>query len=281
MKALSISLSAIFVALVVYVLLHVLAYFVQERLLFFPQPLTDEMRAAVRKAQPDAQEIDLPTRDGHRLHGWFVPNGAPPRKAPALVYFGGNGEEVSYLALEAAKLRGISFVLFDYRGYGKSTGEPGEKALFSDALAIYDEVASFPGIDPKRIVAMGRSLGSGVATYLASKRPVAAVVLVTPYDSIAAVARVHYPFLLVGLFLKNRFDSARRARAVDTPMLALIAGDDTIVPPARGAALVKAWRGPATSVIIPGAGHNDIGFAPAYWRTIRDFLRKTGADPIF
>lgn len=276
MKALPVSLSAIFVVLAVYALLHVLAYFVQDRLLFFPQPLTDEMRAAVRRAKPDAREIDLPTADGHRLHGWFLPNGAPPHDAPALIYFGGNGEEVSHVALDAGELRGISLVLVDYRGYGKSTGEPGEKALFSDALAIYDEVASFPGIDPKRIVAMGRSLGSGVATYLASRRPVAAVVLVTPYDSITAVARAHYPFLLVGLVLRNRFESARRAHAIDTPMLALIAGNDRIVPPARGAALVKAWRGPATSVVIPGAGHNDIGFAPAYWPSIRDFLRKTG-----
>lgn len=279
MKALPVSLSAIFVVLVVYALLHVLAYFVQDRLLFFPQPLTDEMRAAVHKAQPDAREIDLATADGHRLHGWFLPNGAPAHDAPALIYFGGNGEEVSYVALDAGGLRGISLALLDYRGYGKSTGEPGEKALFSDALAIYDKVASFPGIDPKRIVAMGRSLGSGVATYLASKRPLAAVVLVTPYDSITAVARAHYPFLLVGLFLRNRFDSVKRARTVDAPMLALIAGDDTIVPPARGAALVKAWRGPAKSVVIPGAGHNDIAFAPAYWRSIRDFLRKTGTAP--
>jgi pimeloyl-ACP methyl ester carboxylesterase len=97
----------------------------------------------------------------------------------------------------------------------------------------------------------------------------------------AAVGRGHYPFLLVDLILRHRFDSARRARTIDAPMLALIGGADTIVPPRRGKALARAWRGPVTTVVLPAAGHNDIGFHPAYWKTIREFLRKIGTDPIF
>ena len=278
MKALSFASYALAAALAVLVLLHALVYFAQERMIFFPQPLDAAMPAAVRKAQPDAREVELPTPDGQRLRGWFLPNGG---KGAALIYFGGNAEEVSGAALEAAALRGISLVLFDYRGYGRSTGEPGERALFGDALAIYDFTASLPGVDRSRIVAMGRSLGSGVAAYLASQRPVAAVVLVTPYDSMAALARTHYPYLLAGPLLRHRFDSASRARTIDAPMLALLAGADTIVPPARGEALARAWRGPATVVVLPAAGHNDIGFHAAYWTTIRQFLRKTGADLVF
>jgi uncharacterized protein len=91
----------------------------------------------------------------------------------------------------------------------------------------------------------------------------------------AAVARTHYPFLLAGSLLRHPFDSLGRASSVKAPMLALVAGADTIIPPRHGAALAKAWRGPVTSVVLPGAGHNDIGYHPAYWPTIRDFLGKT------
>ena len=276
MKALSLASYALGAALAVLVLAHALVYFAQERMIFFPQPLADDVRAAVRKAQPDAREIELATADGRRLQGWFVPNGG---RGAALIYFGGNAEEVSGVALEAAKLRGISLVLFNYRGYGRSTGEPGERALFGDALAVYDFTASLPGVDRGRIVAMGRSLGSGVATYLASQRPLAAVVLVTPYDSMAALARTHYPYLLAGPLLRHRFDSATRARTIEAPMLALLAGADSVVPPARGEALARAWRGPATVVVLPAAGHNDIRFHGAYWPTIRQFLRKAGTSP--
>jgi fermentation-respiration switch protein FrsA (DUF1100 family) len=281
-KAMSLAVAALVAVLAALAVLHVLIYFAQERMLFFPQPLVEGMRAAVFTAQPDAREIELATADGQRLHGWFIPNGSgAAREAPVLIYFGGNAEEVSHLALEAGQLRGISLVLFNYRGYGKSTGTPGEQALFSDALAIYDQVASLPGIDPKRIIAMGRSLGSGVATYLASQRAVAAVVLVTPYDSMAAVGRGHYPFLLVDVLLRHRFDSASRARTIDAPMLALIAGADTIVPPERGKALAKAWRGPVTSLVVPNARHNDIGIHPEYWQAIRRFLGSTVTAPVF
>ncbi|HEX7053196.1 MAG TPA: alpha/beta hydrolase [Burkholderiales bacterium] len=262
------------------VVLHALVYFAQESLIFFPQPLDERVRAAVRQAAPDAEVLELATADGERLRGWLLPNGAPARGAAALIYFGGNAEEVSHLALEAAELRGIALVLVNYRGYGRSTGAPSERALFADALTIYDHVVARPRFDAKRIVAMGRSLGSGVATYLASERPVAAVVLVTPYDSMAAVGRTHYPFLWVAPLLKHPFDSAGRARTIDVPMLALIAGADTIIPPRHGEALVKAWRGPATAIVLPGAGHNDIGLQPAYWRSIREFLRKIGTGPV-
>jgi fermentation-respiration switch protein FrsA (DUF1100 family) len=278
-KAVSIALVAFLVVLAGLAVLHALVYFAQGRLIFFPQPLDEAVRAAVHRAVPDARELELRTSDQQTLHGWYLPNGAPARNAPVLIYFGGNAEEVSHVALEAAELRGVSLVLVNYRGYGRSTGQPGEQALFADALKIYDHVAALPGVDAKRIIVMGRSLGSGVATYLASRRPVAAVVLVTPYDSMAAVGRAHYPFLLVGLLLKHPFDSVQRAPGIDAPMLAVIAGADAIIPPRHAQALVKAWRGPASSAVFPAAGHNDIGLQPAYWPAIRDFIRKTAIDP--
>jgi fermentation-respiration switch protein FrsA (DUF1100 family) len=262
------------IALAVLVLLQVYIYAMQDRMIFFPQPLADDMRRAVHKARPDAEEIELKTADGHRLHGWFVRNNDGASKAPALIYFGGNAEEVSGLALDAGELRGVSFALFNYRSYGRSDGDPTESALFSDALAIYDLVAARPAVNKQRIVAMGRSLGSGVATYLASQRPLAAVVLVTPYDSMTAVARAKYPFVLVDLLLKHPFDSVSRARSIDAPLLALIAGADTVIPPRHAERLAAAWRGPVTSIVLEGAEHNDIDFHARYWSSMRDFLTK-------
>ncbi|HEY5896715.1 MAG TPA: alpha/beta fold hydrolase [Burkholderiales bacterium] len=261
------------IGLAIVLALHALLYFGQERMIFFRQPLIPEVQAAVRKAVPDAEALSLATADGERLQGWFVKNGAGSA-AQTLLYFGGNAEEVTGFALDAPELPGVSLALFNYRGYGGSSGDPGERALFADALAIYDYIASRPGVDPKRIVAMGRSLGAGVATYLASQRPVAAVVLVSPYDSFAALARTHYPFVLTGPLLKHPFDAASRARSIDTPMLALIAAEDSVIPPRHAEALVKAWRGPVTSKLIPGADHNDIHAHPDYWPSIRRFLNS-------
>ncbi len=265
--------SVLRVAIAIVVLLHVFLYFGQDRMLFFPQPLDDEMRVLVRKAVPDAQEIELPTADGEHLRGWFVPNGARV-PGPALIYYGGNAEEVSHLALDAQELPGVSLFLVNYRGYGQSTGTPGEQAFFSDSLAIYDYVASRPTTDPKRIVAMGRSLGSGVAVYVASQRPVEKLVLVTPYDSVKAVAQTHYPFVFMGPFFRHPFDAATRAGTIEAPMLALVAEHDTIIPPKHAEALAKAWKGPVTYKILAGADHNSIGMHPLYWPSIRAFLNS-------
>jgi hypothetical protein len=270
--------SALRIGVATLVLVQVYLYLAQDSMIFFPQPLAESRRALVHKERPDAEEIVLATADGHRLHGWFVRNSKDTTDAPALIYFGGNGEEVSGFALEANELPGVSFALFNYRGYGKSAGDPSEQALFSDALAIYDAVAARPGVDRKRIAVMGRSLGSGVATYLASQRPVAAVVLVTPFDSVAAIARARYPFVLVDLLLKHPFDSLGRAPTIDAPLLALIAGADSVIPRHHGETLAKAWRGPVTSVVFERADHGSISSDARYWLTVRYFLQaRTGS----
>jgi pimeloyl-ACP methyl ester carboxylesterase len=237
----------------------------QERLLFFPRPL--ESRPAPR---PSLEDLSLVAADGTGLRGWLVKGPRVP--APLVIYFGGNAEEVSWLAGVASQFAGWSLLLVNYRGYGESEGKPGEKELFQDALAIYDYAKLRPDVNPERIVAMGRSIGSGVAVHLAAHRPLRGVVLVSPYDSIAEVGRRHYPFLPVSLMLRHRFDSLALAPKVEAPLLCLVATEDRIIPAAHSRVLFGAWRGAKTWVEVPRSDHDSISGEPEYWRSIAQFL---------
>jgi len=246
----------------------VLIYFLQERLIFYPQPLGEDPLQANTGAAIEA--VSLVTADRVRLHGWLVHMAKTPAPAPILIYFGGNAEEVSWLASTAGQYAGWSLLLLNYRGYGKSEGKPGEAELFADALQIYDYAAG--RAQGGRVAVMGRSLGSGVAVYLASRRPLAGVVLVSPYDSIESMAKGIYPFLPIGLMLKHRFDSIARAPGIKLPLLCLVASDDRVIPRRHSERLYAAWGGAKQWREIGPADHDSIAGEPDYWRSIAAFL---------
>src|SRR5258706_1022683 len=148
-----------------------------------------------------ASPLEIVAADGTRLRGWIVKGSAAP--APAVIYFGGNAEEVSWTLADPRWPRESTIVGLNYRGYGASEGAPGEPALTADALAIYDAVVRREDIDPRRIVVFGRSLGTAIAAHLAAERPVAGALLVSPFDSMTAVRKAHYPFLPVSLLLRH------------------------------------------------------------------------------
>ena len=120
----------------------------------------------------------------------------------------------------------------NYRGYGASEGKPGEPALTADALAIGDAVARREDIDPRRIVVFGRSLGNAIAAHLAAERPavIAGAVLVSPYDSMTAIGRTHYPWLPVSMLIRHVFDSGAHAPKLRMPTLILMGDADTLIP---------------------------------------------------
>jgi pimeloyl-ACP methyl ester carboxylesterase len=245
-----------------------LIYFLQERLLFFPQPLVEDPLKANTGAAIDG--VSLVTADQLRLRGWLAHATNTRAPAPILIYFGGNAEEVSWLAASAGRYAGWSLLLINYRGYGGSEGKPGEAALFADALQIYDYAAG--RAQGGRVAVMGRSLGSGVAVYLASQRPVAGVILVSPYDSIESVAKGIYPYLPISLMLKHRFDSIARAPGIKLPLLCLVASADRVIPRPHSERLYAAWGGPKQWREIAPAEHDSIAEAADYWRAIAAFM---------
>jgi fermentation-respiration switch protein FrsA (DUF1100 family) len=247
-----------------YVLICALLYFSQESSIFYPRPNDAQLRE-----QYAAQRIEIETADA-KLEGWWIGN--PQATTPAVIlYFGGNAEDVLYTAGAATQIDARAILVVNYRGYGGTPGKPGQQALYDDGLTIYD-YALERGVPAEHIVVMGRSLGSGVAAMLAGARPVRAAILITPYDSLAAVASTHYPFLPVRLLMRHPFPSSDWAARTRTPALILAADRDNVVPASHAQKLFAAWAGPKQIHVLAQTGHNDIETHADYYRLINEFL---------
>lgn len=242
----------------VYAGLCALMYFKQRDLIYYPQI-----------TRVDAAQTDFSMqREGLVLRGWTV----NPGRAKAIVYFGGNGESIQDSRDEFARwFRGHTAYLVAYRGYGASDGQPDEKTLLADALAVFDRVQSqHPG---QPISVIGRSLGSGVAAYVASKRPVDKLVLVTPYDSLAEIGQAHYPWLPVRWLSTQRYESATYLAGYKRPLLVVRADRDEIIPAESTARLIASLPKPPQVVTLSDTGHNGLNDKPEYGRSLSAFLQ--------
>jgi pimeloyl-ACP methyl ester carboxylesterase len=236
-------------------------YATQRSQIYFPTPETESAIAQVLW-------IDSA---GERLKVWAVERPGPR----ALLYFGGNADEVAgHIETFVAAFPEHSLYLVNYRGYGGSSGRPSEIGLAKDALAVFDHVK----LRHADVSVMGRSLGSGVAVQLAAARPVSQLVLVTPFDSLVNVAKEHFGWLPVGLLMRDRYESASRAREVKAPVLIVIAGEDEIIPERRSRALAAAFApGQVQVVVVPGVGHNTLDLSPEYLQAVVAFLSELPA----
>lgn len=247
-------------------------YFFQEHLLFFPRKIRPYDLENIRAQSSRIEEINLTTPDGVKLHGWLVKIGTS-HPQPLIIYFGGNAEEVSWMAAGADKFPGWSLALINYRGYGFSEGKPTQDNLFADSKLIYDYFAQRSDIDKNKIVVLGRSLGSGIAVYLAAQRSLKAAVLVSPYDSVLHIAQTEFFFAPVSFLLRHPFDSLSYAPAIKIPLLCLVAQGDSTIPVRHSKILFDAWNGKKTWHVIRTGGHNGILDQKEYWETIADFLK--------
>lgn len=250
----------------IYAVLCVLLYVQQDKVIFLAVA-----NDPVLAGQWRAQRVEIPTAETV-IEGWWAQN-VDASNNLTILYFGGNAEDVLYTAESAKRINARRMFVTNYRGYGATPGKPSEPALFLDAVAVYDYAVNQPGVSADKIVVMGRSLGTGVAIYLTTHRPVRSAILITPFDSMTAVGQGHYPYFPVHWLLKHKFNSEALARHGATPALILAAGRDDIIPPAHARRLFDAWMGPKQAQVLDGVGHNDIHLHTRYYESINSFLK--------
>ena len=241
----------------IYIALCSWLYLKQRSMQYFPTPAPVNV---------EAQKFELPS-DGLLLNGWVI----NPGKQRAMIYFGGNGEAVEYNAEVFKKtLPDVSVYLLPYRSYSGNPGEVSEENCYRDALKLYDQIKS----RHHSINALGRSLGSGVATYLASQRKIDKLILVTPYDSMLNVAQEKYPIFPVSLLLKDGYESWRQAPVIQSDVLVLIAGLDEIIPRASTDNLLRHFRKKPKVIVFEKAGHNTLSDSIEYDLAVSEFIGR-------
>ena len=242
-------------------------FFMQESMLFFPVPPNPNVEKAHARF---AFEVE---REGVVLRGWLIRPQEVNGEHPLRVYYGGNAEDISAHLPELVSGQ-ESWLLVPYRGYNGSEGKPGQAALFTDAIAILEDVMRRYEMDWENVVLIGRSLGSGVAVHVASQKPVRSLVLITPYDSIASVGQGHYSWLPVRLLARHPFNSLAVAPEIKQPALFLVGGRDAIIPNQHSKRLRDAWGGKTIWELIPEADHNNIALWPGYQDALETFLAQ-------
>ena len=246
-----------FVIVGLYLLAITGLYFLQRHLLYFPP----------HPSQYEAEHnFEYQTADHIVLRGWVVNPGQPE----AIIFYGGNAERIDYY-IHNFKLLFPAHTLYfvNYRGYGESDGQPTEKSLYADALAVFDKIKP----EHQRIDLIGKSLVSGIAVYVAAHRPVNKVALITPYDSIVNVAKVHYPLFPVGILLRDKYESWKYAGKISAPTLILSAENDLTIPAASTRNLAAHIK-PAllTMKQIEGVDHNSISNNETCYVDLVDFF---------
>lgn len=239
--------------------------------LYFPEP---ELILTPSDMGLDYEDVNFTAEDGTRLHGWFLPG---ENGQPLVVFCHGNAGNISHRLDNLRRLRelGLAVFIFDYRGYGRSEGRPSEPGSYSDmrgALAWLQQ----QGWEGREMIYFGRSIGAGVALQLALEQPPGGVILESPFTSIAAMGKQHYPllWLMAGWLLEARYDNLGKIDRLKTPLLIFHGNRDEIVPQEMGRELFEAAPHSKSFHSISGAGHNDTyerGGAD-YWQQWRTFI---------
>jgi uncharacterized protein len=252
-----------------------LLWWLQDRMIF---PGWGFSTVAASGIEAGDERLELTTPDGVRLVGGLRRADEPSRGL--LLVFGGNAEDADWRLRDfRGWLHDVDIATFFYRGYGPSQGVPSEEALVADAVLIHDQVLGMVG--PCRVVAAGFSLGSGVAAQLARRRPLAGLILVTPFDSIAAVAAARYPFAPVPWLLRHPFRSDAALAGLDVPVAVIAADRDDIIPPAHTHRLIGELNRPALVAWVQGADHvtiyDDTEYRHLFDRALEQLLETKSA----
>jgi hypothetical protein len=245
-----------------YLFILLFLFLQQKRFIFFPTRAKHDLTAG------NVVRFSLVNNDA-TLRGWLVQHEYAAEKI--IMYYGGNAEDIYYAAEQFKNLGETAALLVHYRGYGTSSGSPGEKEFYSDALAVYDELQK--KYAPRHIYLMGRSLGAGIACYVASQRKSTGVILITPFDSIESLAKKQFPFLPTTLLLRHKFNTIEYVQQFDTPTLIIYGGRDRIVKPALTENLIRHMKARKKVILIEEAEHNNIELFDEYHLAILQFIQ--------
>lgn len=253
-----------------YVLICAAIFFFQGHLIYFPAP--NCAAAPMNMVGLPFEEVTLTTADDLSLAAWYVPH----LEAQGTVLFcHGNAGNMAgrCQTLKSFHRLGYAVLIFDYRGYGGSTGTPDEAGLYCDAETAWRYLTEAGGEAPERIVLFGRSLGSAVAIDLATRHRPGALVVEAAFSSLVDIGKRQYPFLPVGLLCTHQYESIRKVAHIDCPKLFLHGTDDELVPLALARQLYEAAASPKAFIETPG-GHNDSGFeySPEYTSRMGSWL---------
>lgn len=247
-------------ALVLYLSMTAVLFFTQRSLLYYPSHSYVPMAEA--NANKAFQELSVRTADGIDLKAWYAPATSKPY---TIVFFHGNADSLHTAAQIADPYiaAGYGFLVTEYRGYSGLPGTPTEAGLYADGRAYMGELTR-QGIDPRRIILMGHSLGTGVAVEMARESNVAGLMLLAPYLSLPEVAQAHFSIFPVGLLVLDRFENAKKIGSIHVPILIVNGSKDDVIPPAQGRALFDLANEPKELHTLPDRGHNDLfdDFAP-------------------
>jgi uncharacterized protein len=247
---------ALVAVLVLVTVLVAAAWSLQRRLIYFP---TTSPVPPAGNVISDARDVTLRTSDGLELGAWFVPARGPERRMTVLVANGNAGDRVGRAPLAVALAeRGFGVLLFDYRGYGGNPGSPSETGLALDARAAYKYLVTSAGVPPGRILFLGESLGAAVVTELATEHAPAGLVLRSPFVDLASVGQVHYPWLPVGLLLRDDFPVSEQLADVEAPVCVVYGSEDSIVPSDQSRSVARSATTLWKLVEVAGADHNDV-----------------------
>lgn len=248
----------------------------EDKFIFYP---VSEIGQTPIDAGLPFNDIYFTTSDGVRLNGWFVSH---PGANTTLLWFHGNAGNISHRVENIRLLHdkvAINIFIFDYREYGRSEGKVSEEGTYKDGEAALKYLRAREDVEPKRIVFFGRSLGAAVAAEMATRHECLALILETPFASIREMARVTFPFLPIGPFLRTRYDTVEKVKKIKAPLLVLHGDRDDIVPFAQGKKVFDAALEPKEFYTIPGARHNDtyIVGGDAYFTVLKDFIHRAKA----
>lgn len=273
-------LNVILIAVGIYAVLLLTVYLNQSSLLYLPGIPSRELTASPRDIGLIHEDVRLLTDDGVDLHGWYIPT---ERARGTLLFFHGNAGNISHRleSLQIFHQLGLNVLIFDYRGYGQSQGQPGERGTQLDALAAWHHLVDIRGESPDRIVLFGRSLGGALAAWLAARVQPGALILESAFISVPELAAELYWWLPVRWLSRLQYNTRNYLAEVHCPVQVIHSREDEIIPYRHGQSLYEAAHPPRTFLELRG-DHNT-GFIVSgdnYLRGLETFVTTHLPDPL-